>query len=192
MSSVPSVVNQSPVIPALAATLLAQTAPRDLTPKDAMARGMFYKPGEMLATSGLGSLSRHLLPRGDAEVRYWGGFAWSTDVYILRRRAGTWSAAHLVAWSRKPPVPLPAPKLGWPAFWMKAERLGIYTLPDQENAGSKKGLLGIDDGYSTLVEFQRDGVYRAYAYDNPTNQTSWPPAKPMAALVRFLAEQFPR
>ncbi len=157
-----------------------------------MARTMFSEQYDPLVGTGLTALKRRLLPPGDIEVRYWGGFAWGTQAIILRRHVGKWTAARLVEWSRKPPTPLPAAKLGWPRFWAKAEKLGVFTLPDQENAGSKKGYDKIFDGYSTFVEYQKDGLYRAYAYDNPGNQTNWPPAKPMAALDRFVRSQFPR
>ena len=156
-----------------------------------MARHMFSEDYDELAGTGLGRLKKHLLPAGDVEVRYWGGFHWGTMAIILRRADGKWSGKRLNARSGHPPTPLPAPKLGWPVFWVKAEKIGIFTLPDDSTIADRKGYSRIDDGYSTLVEYQKDGIYRAYAYNNPELQKEWRYAKPMATLDRFINSQFP-
>lgn len=172
--------------------LLAQAALRDLTPAGAQARGYLLSVARLAGLGGYGSLGKHRLPPGDVEVRFWGGFAlWGTRGLVLRKRAGRWTAVRIGGLHPERRKALPAPRSGWPAFWGEAERRGIFTLPDQNQIKDKKGLAGIDDGYSNLVEFQRDGVYRAYAYDNPANQSTWPPARPMAALDRLVGREFP-
>lgn len=110
---------------------------------------------------------------------------------MLRRTQGQWQASRLIGWGAKKAVPLSPPTSGWPTFSKELGRLRVFELPDQNDVRDRKGYREIMDGYSTLVEYQKDGVYRAYAYNNPGNQATWAPAKPMAALDVYLRAQFP-
>ena len=166
-------------------------APRDLTVPNARARTYLYSVPLDAKASGFPDLRKRLLPVGDVEVRYWGGFAWGTRGLVFQRRAGVWSATKVMTRGGEKARRLPAPKSGWPAFWRRAEGLGIWTLPDEAEIKDRKGYAKIFDGYSTLVETQRKGMYRAYGYDNPTHQTDWRYAKPMAALDRLIRAEFP-
>ena len=153
-------------------------------------------PRGLAAWGGFGGLGQHRLPAGDAEVRVWGGFGLGNlEGTILRRKGSVWTAVRLVGAypgtrSRPRKVAYAAPKGGWPAFWRKAEAFGIWSLPDESTLPQAKRM-GIDDGISYLVETQRDGRYRAYAYNNPALQTGWPEAARMARLAWLLELSFP-
>ena len=174
------------------AIVLAQAAPRDLTAKDAQAATYLFRARQIAAHNRLGRLDRHLLPKGDAEVRLWSGFSWTTDGLVLKRRGGRWTALRMGDAPNTGPFRINPPRDGWPAFWAQAGRLGLWTLPDQNEVRDPRGPNDISDGTSTLVELQRDGAYRAYGYNNPAAQTAWPPARPMAALDRYVRRQFTR
>lgn len=158
--------------------------------------GNVRTPRGLAAWGGFGDLRRHRLPVGDAEVRVWGGFGLGDlQGTILRRKGGVWTAVRLAGGfpgtrfrSRK--AAYAAPKGGWPLFWRKAEAFGIWSLPD-ETAWPASKRARVDDGIAYLVEAQRDGRYRAYAYDNPASQTGWPEAARMARLARLLEIAFP-
>lgn len=171
--------------------VLVLEEPRDLTPAKASAHRYLRSAIEIARTNGLGRLDKHLLPSGDVEVRYWGGFAWGTRGVRLRREGGKWTVFSLERGRNQRPKRLPDPRSGWPTFWSQVEKLGLWSISDEDTHRNRRGYATIFDGYSTLVEYQRDGVYRAYAYNNPGNQSTWPPSKPMAALSRFIESNFP-
>lgn len=170
----------------------AQSVPRDLTPKNAVAKTYLGEETDLGPEVSDPNLRSSLLPPGDVKVRLWDNLRAEVEGMILRRRKAKWSAARIIQGSFFPERPLPAPKLGWPAFLCRAESLGLFTLPDQTQARSLKGYHFVFDGDRTFVEYQKDGVYRAYAYDNPDWQNGWPPAKRMVALLDFIRSQFPR
>lgn len=169
----------------------APTIPQDLTTPNATARTYLHGALGVAEWNGFADFRKRLLPVGDVEVRFWGGFARGTQGLVFRRQAGTWSATELAPVRRMKPRRLPAPKSGWPIFWSRAEELGIWTLPDETEIKDRKGYSRIFDGYSNLVETQRGGAYRAYGYNNPQNQTRWRYAKPMADLDRLVKSEFP-
>lgn len=172
--------------------LIAFQEPRDLTPLKSYARELIGSVLNIAQANGYGDLRKHMLPKGDAEIRYWGGFAWGTSGIVFKCHAGQWTAMGLTEIRNSHPVRLGTPKSGWASFWKKAEALGIWSMPDQSEKYDVPGYQPILDGYSTLVETRRNGVYRSYAYDNPEHQPDWPPAKPMSALVQLIRSEFPR
>lgn len=152
-------------------------------------------PLGLAAWGGFGDLRKHRLPEGDEEVRVWGGFGITNlQGLILRKAAGKWTATRLIGGipgtsSKSRKTLYPAPKSGWPTFWRKAEEFGLWTLPDDSTLPQKERKWVLD-GFSYLVELQRGGTYRTYAYDNPELQ-KWPEAKQMVAIDRLLGREFP-
>jgi len=148
------------------------------------------------AAGGYGDLRQKLLPTGDAEIRVWGGFGTTfLQGTILRRVKGTWIAVRLLSethngkrrdWTKV----YTGPKAGWPTFWSRAESLGIWTLPDDSTL-PQEGRQTTKDGYSIIVETQRAGKYRVYAYNNPKLQTQWPTAARIMAIGKLLGAEFP-
>jgi hypothetical protein len=51
--------------------------------------------------------------------------------------------------------------------------------------------LDVLDGYSIDVETQRNGVYRAYHYTNPTYEKQWSEASHILAFELLLKAEFP-
>ena len=48
--------------------------------------------------------------------------------------------------------------------WQRLQDAGILTLRDAASVGCSAG---VADGMSYVVEFNHDGMYRTYLYDNP-------------------------
>lgn len=146
--------------------------------------------------SGYADLRKHLLPKGDEEVRIWMGFGITyLQGMILRKKAEKWSATRLLSalpnrpksrWAKA----YVAPKSGWATFLTKAETLGLWTLPDDSTL-PQKDRKEVMDGFSYVVEIQREGKYRAYQYDNPEYQTQWPESKRILAIGKLLEQEFP-
>ena len=153
-------------------------------------------PRGLAAWGGFGDLRKHRLPKGDAEVRVWGGFGLTNlGGTILRRKGGVWTAVRLIGGVPGTRFPskkatYTAPKEGWPVFWRKMDALHLWTLPD-ESTLPQKDRHTVFDGFSYLVETQRDGRYRAYAYANPEFQKQWPEAAKMVSLAKLLETAFP-
>lgn len=149
-----------------------------------------------VAAAGFGDLRNKLLPLGDEEMRVWEGFGKTfLQGTILRKVGGTWIAMRLLSetqrgkrrdWTKV----YPGPKTGWPTFWSLAESLGIWTLPDDSTLPQERRRT-IRDGYSIVVETQRKGKYRVYAYNNPREQKQWPTAARMMAIGKLLGSEFP-
>ena len=153
-------------------------------------------PRGLAKWAGRPDLRKALLPKGDEEVRVWSGFGKGTLRGLILRKTGTeWTAVRLVG---APPegersstkTMLAAPKEGWPAFWASANALGLWTLPD-ESALPQEDKVGVLDGIGYVVEVQREGRYRAYAYSNPALQPQWPEAAKMVSLAKLLQTAFP-
>ena len=149
------------------------------------------------ALSGYGDLRKHLLPKHNEEVRVWGGFGLTyLQATIFRKKDGVWTATRLLSalpnTSRKDWTKVYAqPKSGWPTFWKKAEELGVWTLPDDSTIALAPGR-GTLDGFSYVVELQRDGRYRTYTYMNPNVLPVGPEARSMIDLDRLIQAEFPR
>lgn len=141
-------------------------------------------------------LRRNILPKGDEEIRLWYA-PWLNiqEALLLRKRAKAWSAEKLFwgggdKYDKDWSIHFKAPKSGWTAFWSRADKLGIRTLPDDSLLPQKYRHL-VDDGIALTVEIQARGRYRAYRYDNPQCQTEWPEAAKMAELFEFIEKEFP-
>lgn len=149
-----------------------------------------------VAAAGFGDLRKKDLPPGDEEMRVWGGFGKTfLQGTILRKVGGHWIAMRLLSESHRGKrrdwtKVYPGPKKGWPAFWARAESLGIWTLPDDSTL-PQAGRQSVRDGYSIVVETQRGGKYRVYAYENPRAQTQWTSAARILLIGKLLGSEFP-
>lgn len=98
---------------------------------------------------------RVALPKDDLELRLWNGFGRTyLEGFVLRRRAGKWSAVYLNGVYRGVPKreyqkQLSAPKSGWNEFWRKLVEMEIATLPDADEIGCTNKTR---DGMSYVVE----------------------------------------
>jgi len=154
---------------------------------------IFFKAIDERANFGnLKSLRSAALPDGDVEVRVWHGFGLTAlEGFVLKRVAGQWSAIHLDGVTRKVVSPeseqkLGTPKFGWDASFRRLEEAGLFTLPDASSLGCNGGAT---DGMSYVVEFNRDGVYRTYMYDNP-DYAKCEEAKRMIYIGNLISEDF--
>jgi len=135
---------------------------------------------------------RVALPKDDLELRLWNGFGLTAlEGFVLRRRAGEWSAIHLEGIHRRLPSQeyqkqLPAPKSGWNEAWRKLVEMGVASLPDAEEINCSGGAL---DGMSYVVELNYERTYRTYMYDNPS-YAKCQQAKRMIAIGNFIAAEF--
>jgi hypothetical protein len=148
---------------------------------------------------GLAPLRSKLLPKGVAEIRVWQGFGITyLEGYRFRLEAGNWRG-----WKLEPAIPgrkdlkdirfqspLKPPTQGWPAFWKAMEAEGLYTLSDFEALPGKKNT--VLDGMSYVVEFQKEGKYRTYCYDNPSYQPkNWKEIDNIINIAKLLHQSFP-
>jgi hypothetical protein len=154
---------------------------------------IFFKEINQLAKiAGLQNLRSVALPSGDLEVRIWGGFGEDfTQGLILKRTTGQWSALHLVRVHPKLPksqyqIVRPSPKSGWEKCWERLIKEGLLTLPD---SSTLKGEKNIRDGFSYVVEINKDRTYRTYMYSNP-DQQDWREAKQMVRVGQILSDEF--
>ena len=131
------------------------------------------------------------MPDDDLEVRVWHGFGLTAlEGFVLKRTAGEWSAIHL---DGNPNLPcseyekkLQTPKSGWELCWRRLEEAGILTLRDASAIGCSAM---INDGMSYVVEFNSNGTYRTYLYDNP-DYAKCKEAKQMIAIGNIISEEF--
>ncbi len=135
---------------------------------------------------------RVALPKDDLELRLWNGFGVTAlEGFVLRRRAGKWSAVHLNGVYRGLPKrelqrQLSAPKSGWNEVWRKLVEMGIATLPDAEGIECSPFVV---DGMSYVVELNYEFTYRTYQYDNP-DYAKCEQAKRMISIGNFIAAEF--
>lgn len=147
---------------------------------------------ERAKRSSLETLRSGALPGDDFEVRVWHGFGLTLlEGFILKRAGAQWSAIHLRGITRTmPPLDfqktLPPPKSGWDKSWQRLQDAGILSLPDAISIGCSPMDL---DGMSYVVEYNRDGSYRTYMYDNPDN-AKCDEAKRMIKIGNMIAEEF--
>lgn len=153
-------------------------------------------PRGLAKGAGLPDLRKTPLPKGDEEVRVWSGFGIARLTgLILRKRGTVWTAVRLVGGfpdeeKSSTKTMLQPPKEGWAAFLSEAAALGLWTLPDESVLPQEKRV-AVLDGIGYVVELQREGRYRAYAYSNPQLQPQWPEAAKLSALANLLADAFP-
>jgi hypothetical protein len=161
-------------------------------PKDTWEPIFFKAIDERARLSNLKTLRSTALPDGDLEVRVWHGFGLTAlEGFVLRRAAGDWSAIHLDGVTRnvasaESQKNLQAPKSGWEACWQRLQDAGLLTLPDAAAIGCSAM---VNDGMSYVVEYNREGIYRTYMYDNP-DYAKCDEAKRMIAIGNLISEEF--
>ena len=161
------------------------------TPKVTWEPIFFEAIDERAKLSNLKNL-RAPLPNDDLEVRIWHGFGLTAlEGFVLQRAAGQWSAIHLDGITRKVASPdskraLQEPKSGWDATWQRLHDAGILNLPDATAIGCSAM---INDGMSYVVEYNYEGTYRTYLYDNP-DYAKCNEAKRMIQIGNLIAEEF--
>lgn len=154
---------------------------------------IFFRSIDERARQGrLETLRVRALPGDDFEVRVWHGFGLTLlEGFVLKRSGAQWSAIHLrgIPRNKRPQEfqkTLQPPKSGWDKSWQRLQDAGILSLPDA---------FAIDcspmdvDGMSYVVEYNRDGIYRTYMYDNPDN-AKCDEAKRMIEIGNMIAEEF--
>jgi hypothetical protein len=161
-------------------------------PKDTWEPIFFKSIDERARIANLKTLRAASLPHDDLEVRVWHGFGLTAlEGFVLKRAAGEWSAIHLEGihpnllrseYEKK----LQTPKSGWELCWRRLEETGILTLPDGSAIGCSPM---INDGMSYVVEFNSNGIYRTYLYDNP-DYAKCKEAKQMIAIGNIISEEF--
>ncbi len=161
-------------------------------PKDTWESIFFKAIDERAKLSNLKTLRSAALPGDDLEVRVWHGFGLKAlEGFVLRRSAGRWSAIHLDGVTRKVASTesqknLEAPKSGWDACWQRLQDAGILMLPDAAAIGCSTM---IKDGMSYVVEYNHDGIYRTYMYDNP-DYAKCDEAKRVINVGNIISEEF--
>jgi hypothetical protein len=170
----------------------SQSGPFQLViPKNLWEPLFFQAINERASIAELSTL-RSELPKDDLEVRIWHGFGVTNlEGFVLRRRAGNWSAIHLDG--IHPALPkaqyqrqLRVPKSGWSTCWTRLVELGILELPDVYEIQCAPM---VNDGMSYVVEFNHGNVYRTYLYENPS-YAKCEQAKRMISIGNFVAEEF--
>jgi hypothetical protein len=161
-------------------------------PKDTWEPIFFKAIDERAKLGKLKSLRSGALPDDDLEVRVWHGFGLTAlEGFILRRAGGQWSAIHLDGVTRnvasdESQKNLPGPKSGWDACWQRLQDAGILSLPDASAIGCSAM---INDGMSYVVEYNYNGTYRTYLYDNP-DYAKCNEAKRMIQIGNLISEEF--
>ncbi len=153
---------------------------------------IFFKSiNERARVANLSTL-RVALPKDDLELRLWNGFGLTAlEGFVLRRRAGRWSAIHLDGIHPRLPREkyekhLSAPTSGWNECWRRLVELGILTLPDVAEIDCSE----MDpDGMSYVVEINYEFTYRTYMYDNPA-YAKCEQAKSMINIGNLIADEF--
>ena len=136
--------------------------------------------------------SRVALPKDDLELRVWHGFGLTLlEGFVLRRRAGRWSAVHLDGIHSKLPGSqyqrqLPAPKSDGMKFGASWSTKVSQTLPNIEEIGCARYY---PDGMSYVVELNYELTYKTYMYDNPVT-AKCDEAKRMIDIGNFIAAEF--
>ena len=161
-------------------------------PKDGWEPIFFEAINERAKIANLKTLRKDALPENDIEVRVWHGFGLTAlEGFSLKRAAGNWSAIHLDGIHSRLPRSesqkmSQEPKSGWELCWRRLEEAGILTLPDASEIGCSAM---INDGMSYVVEFNNQGIYRTYLYDNPS-YSKCKEAKQMIKIGNIISEEF--
>jgi hypothetical protein len=153
----------------------------------------FYFPSidERTRGCGLKPLRRSLLAASLSEIRIWAGFGLQAypagghplEGMVLEKDGDRFAGTH---YPRAPETRVAEPASGWARFWRKLEEAGVFDLPDSSEL--KDYNRGILDGISYVVEYRRDGEYRAYRYENPAMQVL-PEAKRFVRLLELLRKE---
>jgi hypothetical protein len=160
-------------------------------PKDTW-EPIFFKEIDERAKLGNLKTLRAPLPNDDLEIRVWHGFGLTAlEGFVLKRTAGQWAAVHLDGIIRKLASTesqhnLQAPKSGWDACWHRLQDAGVLSLPDAAAIGCSTM---INDGMSYVVEYNYEGTYRTYMYDNP-DYSKCIEAKRMIQIGNLISEEF--
>lgn len=161
-------------------------------PKDNWEPIFFRSIDERAKRGRLETLRSGALPDDNFEVRVWHGFGLTAlEGFVLKRASAQWSAIHLNGITRSAPSQesqetLQPPKSGWDKCWQRLQGAGILSLPDAAAIGCSAMAT---DGLSYVVEYNRDGIYRTYMYDNP-DYAKCDEAKRMIEIGNIIAEEF--
>jgi hypothetical protein len=79
-----------------------------------------------------------------------------------------------------------SPNSDWDKLWSRLVQLKLLSLPDSSKLRGERRLF---DGFSYVVEINRDGGYRTYQYGNPQEQT-WSEAKEIISMAQTLQDEF--
>jgi len=154
---------------------------------------IFFKEiNERAKIANLQTLRSARLPENDVAIRIWYGFGLTAlRGFLLNRAKGEWSATYLAGIhpnlsTKEFQKTLQSPKSGWESCWRQLVNSAILRLPD---ASEIKCHTAINDGMSYVVEFNRNGIYRTYMYDNPA-YARCPEAKQMIKIGKIISEEF--
>jgi len=138
----------------------------------------------------LKSLRSAAVPNDDIEIRVWRGFGLTPLAgFVLKRVSAQWAALFLAPTLSRTvdkSQSLSAPKSGWDACWRRLQDAGVLILPDAHAIGCSAG---VNDGMSYVVEYNYDGTYRTYLYDNP-DYAKCNEAKRMIQIGNVISEEF--
>ncbi len=143
--------------------------------------------------SELQSLRGISLPDGDFEVRFWISNRVGVNGLIIRKSGESQSALFVERMPLKnnnqnPENRYVNPKLPWQSVLERLYEAEIFTLPDSSELKNYKGN-DVMDGFSNIVEINKDGIYRIYEYVNP-NWADNQEAKQVVKIGSIIADEF--
>ncbi|MEP6900696.1 MAG: hypothetical protein ABJA66_03035 [Actinomycetota bacterium] len=142
---------------------------------------------------GLQSLREISLPNGDFEIRFWIFNRFGINGLIIRKSGENWSALFVERMPFKNDNLYPEnryinPKSDWQNILQRINEAEIFTLPDSSEVKNYEGDK-VNDGFSNIVEINKDGIYRVYEYVNP-NWAENPEAKQIVKIGNIIADEF--
>jgi hypothetical protein len=143
--------------------------------------------------SELQSLREISLPNGDFEVRFWISNRVGVNGLIIRKSGENLSALFVERMPLKnnnqnPENRYVNPKSPWQSVLQRLNDAEIFTLPDSSELKNYKGD-EVMDGFSNIVEINKDEIYRVYEYRNP-NWADNPEAKQIVKIGSIIADEF--
>ncbi len=141
---------------------------------------------------GLGKLRETVLPKNDLEIRIWFvSFARQSGL-VIKKSDESWTATYIdskyLGENQSPKTILIDPKSSWQNVWRKLTDAEILTLPDSSEIENYPGDM-VRDGFSYIVEINKNQVYRIYEYANPNWGDSFE-GKQMVKISKIIAEEF--
>lgn len=141
------------------------------------------------------------LPKDDMEIRFWFPMGiFLLEGFILKKHFNQWSAIYLEGTEEKInkiqyqeklskyQKELPEPVSGWDNTWNNLVNKGILTLPDATEVNCNEIVV---DGFSLIIEYKINGIYRTYKYDNPNDKApKCREAKQIAEIYKIINDEF--
>jgi hypothetical protein len=142
---------------------------------------------------GLETLREVFLANGDFEVRFWKSQQpTGLSGFVFRKRGEKYSAYNVdkILFDEKQKLGKAYinPQSDWETVVRKLNEAEIFTLSDSSELKNYKGN-NITDGFSYIVEINKDEVYRIYEYRNPDRAEN-PEAKQIVKIGNIIAEEF--